>query len=163
MFEIALLALMNTLANWGTAPVIATRVVPADAPALHALLDDAGFQRRLVAGISPRLHPEVRLAPRSGERYLHATVRLLGHDVLWITWLLTPDRGTTELDLAAQLQPDGIGARLVLLAARRRLLRHLAAVLDDVAVVARCVAEDLDTRAAAQGRSLPSRGRTLAR
>ena len=163
MFEIPLLALMNTMANWGTAPVIATRVVPADAPALHALLGDAGFQRRLVAGVCPWLQPEVRLAPRSGERYLHATVRLLGRDVLWITWLLTPGRGTTELDLAAQLEPDGIGARLVLRAARRRLQRHLAAVLDDVAGVARCVAEDLDALTAAQRRSLPSRGRTLAR
>ena len=163
MFEIPLLALMNTMANWGTAPVIATRAVPADAPALHALLDDAGFQRRLVAGVGPWLHPQVQLAPRSGERYLHATVRLLGHDVLWITWLLTPGRGTTELDLAAQLQPDGIGARLVLLAGRRRLRRHLAAILDEVAAIARRAAEDLETLAAAEGRSLPSRGRTLAR
>jgi hypothetical protein len=163
MFEIPLLALMNTLANWGTAPVIATRVVPADAPALRALLDDPGFQRRLVGRVSPLLHPQVQLSPHSGSRYVHATVRLRHRDVLWITWLLTPDRGTTELDLAAQLQPAGAGARLVLLATRRRLRRHLAAVLDDVAGLARRAAEDLETPAAAPGRSLPSRGRTLAR
>ena len=36
---------------------IATRIVPADAPDLHTLLDDPAFQRRLVAGVSPLLCP----------------------------------------------------------------------------------------------------------
>ena len=162
MFEIALLALMNTVANWGTAPAIATRVVPADAPDLHTLLEDPAFQHRLVAGVSPLLRPRVPLSPRSGSPYLHATVWLLDHDVLWMTWLLTPDRGTTEIDLAAQLQPDGIAARLVWLATSRRLRRRLAAVLEDVAAVTRRAAEDLESLAAAPGRSLPSRGRSLA-
>jgi hypothetical protein len=147
MYEMQLMALMNTLANWGTAPVIATRVIAADAPALNDLLRDPAIERRLVAGVSPRLRPQVQLSPRHNTRYVHADVRLLGHDVLWMTWLLTPDRGTTELDLAAQLVPRGLAARLALRAGRRRLRRRLEATLDDVATVARRTAEALDDAA----------------
>lgn len=143
MVELTLIALLNRLMNWGKAPVIATRTVAADAPALHALLSDRACQSRLVAGVSPLLLPDVRPSPASNPRFLHCHVRLARRDVLWITWLLTPGRGTTELDLAAQADSDSIVMRLLMLAGRRPLRRRLERTLAAVATLARDGAEGL--------------------
>lgn len=136
MFELTLLALLNSLKNWGTAPVIATRTVPADAPAVLAMLADPASQSRLVAGVNPRLRPHVRACKTSNPRFLHAQVQLRQRNMLWITWLLTPGRGTTEVDLAAQAESRGILARVLLLAGRRQLRRHLEGTLSAIAAAA---------------------------
>ncbi len=44
--------------------------------------------------------------------------------VLRYTWILTPGRGTTEVDLAAQLETRGPVVRLMALLGGRRALRH---------------------------------------
>jgi hypothetical protein len=72
-------------------------------------------------------------------------IRLRGRDALWITWMLTPRRGTTEVDLAAQVQSRGVLVRLVLaLGGRRLLARRLHATLQTLAGLAHRAAEDLD-------------------
>jgi hypothetical protein len=59
--------------------------------------------------------------------------------------ILTPRPGTTEVDLAAQLQTRSILARLILvLGGRRWLRRYLDAVLNTLATLALRAAEDLD-------------------
>lgn len=144
MFELTLLALLNSLMNWGTAPVFATQTVSADAPTVHALLSDPASQACLVAGINPLLRPQVRLSKTANPRFLHTHVQLGHRNMLWITWLLTPGRGTTEVDLAAQTESRGILARVLLLAGRRQLRRHLEATLSSIGAVASDAAENLE-------------------
>lgn len=145
MVEIAALALLNILHEWGRAPVIASRVVAADAETLHRLVSDPASQWRLVAGVSPLLAPRARLARSCHPRFVHASVSIGRRDALWITWILTPRRGTTEVDLAAQIDSDALLARLVAALGGRRLLRHhLDATLDTLAALALRAAEDLD-------------------
>jgi hypothetical protein len=160
MLELAPIVLLNRLTNWGTAPVIATRAVAADVSTVHALLADPVNQRHLVTGVSPRLRPRVRMSARVGPRHLHASVLLGRRDLLWITWLLTPGRGTTEIDLAAQLGSHRVLARLVLLACRRRLLRQLEQALGQLAEVARRGAEECAEPEPSR-RSRPRRGRLV--
>jgi hypothetical protein len=149
MVELTVLALFNQLLNWGCAPVIATRVVAADACTLRALVSDPASQWRLVAGFSPRLRPRAQVGPNSSTRLVPVRVQLGRRDVLWITWILSPTRGTTEVDLAAQVESRGIFARLALLLGGRRWLRHqLETTLSTLADLAICAAEDLnDTQA----------------
>jgi hypothetical protein len=144
MFELTLLALLNSLMNWGTAPVIATRTVAADAPTVHALLSDPASQARLVAGVNPLLRPHVRPGKTSNPRFLHTHVQLGHRNMLWITWLLTPGRGTTEVDLAAQTESRGILARVLLLAGQRQLRRHLEVTLSSIGAATLQAAEDLE-------------------
>jgi hypothetical protein len=145
MVELALLALLNRLMNWGCAPVIATRVIAADAAALTALVSDPNGQWRLVAGVSPLLRPCASVETSASSRLVPVRVRLGRRDVLWITWILSPRRGTTEVDLAAQLESRGLLARLALvLGGRRWLRRRLDATLNTLAALAHCAAEDLD-------------------
>jgi hypothetical protein len=147
MLELQCLALLNSLMNWGTAPVFATRAVAADAPTVHVLLSDPAHERALAAGIPATLRPRVRMSPKAGPRFRHASVQLAGRDTLWLTWLVVPGRGSTEVELAAQLESDGILARLVLRASRRRLRRHLELALGALAEAARRTAEDCDAAA----------------
>jgi hypothetical protein len=145
MVELTLLTLMNRLTNWGRAPVIATRSIVADAATLLALVADPAAQWRLVDGVSPRLHPHAQIQPRHSSRLVTVRVGLGRRDVLWVTWMLTPRRGTTEVDLAAQLESRSILARLVLLfGGRRWLRRRLEHTLSCLAAVAHSVAEDID-------------------
>jgi hypothetical protein len=146
MVELAVLALLNRLLNWGLAPVIATRVIAAGAPALLALVSDPSGQWRLVAGVPPLLRPHASVVPtRASSRLVPVRVQLGRRDVLWITWILTPRRGTTEVDLAAQVESRGVIARLALALGGRRWLRHrLKVTLDTLATLAHCAAEDLD-------------------
>ena len=145
MVELAVLALLNRLMNWGRAPVIATRVIAADAPVLLALVSDPNGQWRLVAGVSPLLRPRANVATSASSRLVPVRVQLRGRDVLWITWILTPRRGTTEVDLAAQIESHGLFARLLLTLGGRRWLQHrLEVTLDTLATLAHCAAEDLD-------------------
>lgn len=151
MFELTILALLNSVMNWGTAPVTATRTVATDAPTVHALLSDPASQACLVAGINPLLRPHVRPSKTSNPRFLHAHVQLGHRNMLWITWLLTPGRGTTEVDLAAQTESRGILARVLLLAGRRQLRRHLEMTLGSIGAAASDAAENLENVAQAPG------------
>src|SRR5687767_9933204 len=102
MVELTLLTLLNHLMNWGRAPVIATRSIVADAATLLGLVSDPAAQWRIVDGVSPRLRPHAHVAPSHSSRLVRVRVQLGRRDVLWVTWMLTPRRGTTEVDLAAQ-------------------------------------------------------------
>ena len=145
MVELIGLALCNSVINWGLSPVNATRTVAADAATLKAVVADQDTQGRLVDGISPLLRPSARLEPSRHPRFVHAMVRMRGRDVLWITWILTPGQGTTEVDLIAQLESRSALARLAMLLGGRRWLRtRLHRTVDVLATHAHRAAEDLD-------------------
>ena len=144
MLELQFLALLNMLNTWGTAPVIATQTVAADAPMVHALLADPANQRYLAAGMAPLRRAHVTMSPKAGRLYRRATVKLCGRDVLRITWLFAPGRGTTEIHLAVQAESDGILVRLAWLAARRRLRPRVEAALSGLAEAARRAAEAVE-------------------
>jgi hypothetical protein len=145
MVELTFLALMNRLMNWGRAPVIATRCIVADAGTLLALVSDPANQWRLVDGVNPRLRPRADVQPSRSKRLVCVRVQFGRRDVLWVTWILTPRRGTTEIDLAAQLQSRSVLARLVLLFGARRWLQHrLEHALTTLGALAHCAAEDTD-------------------
>ncbi len=122
MVELAFLALLNRLMNWGVAPLIATRTVAADAAALHRFLSDPASQLRLL-GRHPR-HPGARVRSSRSQRVI--SVELLGgrRTVLWLTWILSAGRGTTEVDLAVQFETRGLATRLLLVLGGRRWLAH---------------------------------------
>ncbi|MEA2192356.1 MAG: hypothetical protein QOI73_2477 [Solirubrobacteraceae bacterium] len=147
MLELTVLALLNSLNNWGTTPVIATRTMAADAPTLHALLCDPASQERLIAGVNPLLRPHVRLSKTANPRFLHTHVQLGQRKILWITWLLTPGRGTTDVDLAAQTESRSILSRILLIVGRQKLRRHLEATLAGIGAHASHAAERLDNPA----------------
>jgi hypothetical protein len=145
MIELAILALLNRLMNWGCAPVIATRLIAADAAALRALVADPSGQWRVVAGVPALLRPHASVGTSASLRLVPVRVQLGHRDVLWITWILTPRRGTTEVDLAAQVESRGLLTRLALALGGRRWLRHrLDATLATLAALAHCAAEDVD-------------------
>ena len=145
MVELTALILLNRLHNWGRAPVIATRVIPADAPTLHALVSDPASQWRIVDGIHRRLRAHAHVGPRASLRLVPVRVQLAGRDALWLTWILSPSRGTTEVDLAAQIESHRILVRLTMLLGGRRWLRHrLENTLDNLSVLAHRAAENLD-------------------
>lgn len=145
MVELWILALLSRLMNWGCEPVIATRVIAADGAAVRAVVSDPASQWRLIDGVTVLLRPRAQLASTRSPRLVCVGVRLGGRDVLRITWILAPWRGTTEVTLAAQLESRGILARLALLLGGRRWLRqHLEDTLNTLAEQALRAAEDLD-------------------
>jgi hypothetical protein len=145
MVELAALALHTGLHEWGREPVIATRTIAADAATLQRLVADPASQWRLVAGLHPLLAARARPARSCHPRFVHAAVSFGHYDVLWITWILTPRRGTTEVDLAAQIESRSILARLIwLLGGRQALRHHLEVTLGTLASLALRAAEDLD-------------------
>lgn len=145
MVELTLLALMNRLMNWGRAPVIVTRTIVADAATLLALVSDPAGQWRIFDDVGPLLRPTAHVQPSRSRRLVSVRVQFHRHDVLWVTWILTPRRGTTEVDLAAQLQSHSVLARVVLLLGGRLWLRrHLEHTLSTLAALAHCAAEDVN-------------------
>jgi hypothetical protein len=142
MFEFPALAVVSCVANAGLAPVMVTRTVAAEASAVRALISDGGGRpvaERLPVG-------RVRLVQSaSAQRIVQARVPFEGCDLLWLTWILTPGRGTTEVDLAGQFECRGPMVRLaLLLGGGRWLARRLDAILGQVATQALRTAEDLD-------------------
>lgn len=130
--------------NWGCAPVIASRVIAADAPALLSLVSDSRGQQRLVAGVTRLLRPHACVGTIRTPRIVPVRVQLRGRDVLWVTWLLSPSRGTTEVDVMAQFERRGALTRLVaVLGGRRWLRRHLQDTLSTMARLAHDAAEDV--------------------
>lgn len=145
MVEITYLALLNRLRNWGRTPVIVTGAIAADISTLLGLVRDPAGQSRLVAGISPLLRPHAEVEASRSKRLVSVRLTLRGRDALWITWILTPRRGTTEVDLAAQLETYSLLARLALVfGGRRWLRRHLEQTLGTLSTLAHRAAEDLD-------------------
>ncbi|HVF77658.1 MAG TPA: hypothetical protein VNA28_05130 [Solirubrobacteraceae bacterium] len=124
---------------------MATRVVAADATTLQALVSDPANQARLFDGVSSLLRPRAHVDPRVFARLVKIRVQLGHRDVLWLTWIFTAGRGTTEVDLAAQLEADGVLARLGLLLGGRRWLEHrLDTILDSLATLTHRAAENFD-------------------
>lgn len=141
MIEIAFLALLHRLMNWGLVPLVVTRTVAADAPALHRLLSDPTTQLHL-AGRPPNIG--MRVKPTKSGRVI--TVELLRgtRTLLWATWILTPGRGTTEVDLALQFERRGLATRLALmLGGRRWLARRAEGALAQLAQTCARAAEDV--------------------
>jgi len=139
MIELGALALILRLANLGYEPVIATGVVAAGLDTLHAALAD------------PRRYDgPACVRPSSSARVVAVRVRFGPRRVVRYTWILSPGRGTTEVDLAAQLESRGPAVRLALLCGGRRLLRrHLERMLATLARVEADAAEQVAPPAAA--------------
>ena len=200
MLEIAFLAIVNGLVNSGLRPILVTRAVAADRDMLRGLLADPANQWRLAAAFARigdlrrvedrcearlrlplglRAHAGVRVRPSRSGRVLTTEIELGHRTVAWATWILTSGRGTTEVDVALQLESRSLAARLaLLLGGRRWIARRLDVALATLATTAAHVAEDLlappatgappdTTRAGEQGArpATPAaeRGRTPAR
>jgi hypothetical protein len=145
MVELALLALLNRLMDWGLAPLIATRTVAADADALHRFLSDPANELRLL-GRRPR-DAAAHVRPSASRRVVSVELLRGGRPALLTTWILTAGRGTTEVDLAVQFQTRGIATRLALaLGGRRWLAREVEAALGRLARTCARAAEDVDER-----------------
>jgi hypothetical protein len=165
MLEIVFLAIVNGLVNWGLRPIIVTRAVAADGDMLRGLLADPAGQWRLAAGVARigdlqpagdrcearlrlplgvRPHASVRVKPSRSGRVLTTEVELGRRTVAWATWILTPGRGTTEVDVAVQPESRGLATRLaLLLGGRRWIARRLDIALATLATTAARVAEEL--------------------
>jgi len=165
MVRLALLTLPDRLMNCGYTPLIATRTVAADIAALQRYLSDAENQWRLtgsfadVVSLAPagarcdaelrlafgaRCHASAHVQPSRSEHLLAVQVGLGRRIVVWATWILTPGRGTTEVDLAAQFESRSLATRLVLLLGGRRWIAHrLDAALAALATTCARVAEDV--------------------
>jgi hypothetical protein len=63
--------------------------------------------------------------------------------VAWATWILTPDPGTTEIDLVIQPESRSLATRFVLLGGRRWIARRLETTLATLATTAARAAEDV--------------------
>ena len=133
MIELSFLALLFRLMNLGYEPVIATRVVAADLLVVRLLASD------------PRNYDgEACVRPTSSSQLVVVRARLGWRRMLRYTWMLSPDRGTTEVDLAVQVESRGIAVRLgLLLGGRRRLQRQLDAMLARLSRDAVRAAEEL--------------------
>ncbi|MGH2944220.1 MAG: hypothetical protein ACRDLN_15750, partial [Solirubrobacteraceae bacterium] len=89
-----------------------------------------------------RRHASMHVTPGRKRRLLTTEVRLDRTTVAWATWILTPNRATTEVDLALQLESRGFLTRVVLLLGGRRwIARRLARVLAMLATTSTRVAE----------------------
>jgi hypothetical protein len=133
MIELSFLALLR-LMNLGYEPVIATGVMAADLDTLRAFASDPA-----------NYDGEARVRPSSSARVVVVRVRYGPRRVVRYTWILSPDRGTTEVDLAVQIESCGIVYRAaLLLGAKRWLRRRLEATLATVSRVTVAAAEHID-------------------
>jgi hypothetical protein len=178
MIELAFTILLNRLVSWGLGPIIATRTIAADRGALHALLCDPANQWRLassfarVVTLQPagdpcearlrlpfglRLLASMHVKPSRRGRLVTCEIRVGRRTVAWATWILSPDRGTTEVDLAIQLESRSLVTRLVLLLGGRRwIARRLDTALATLALTSVRVAEDVVTMPAPEVVPTPS-------
>jgi hypothetical protein len=153
MIELTLLTLLNRLMNWGLAPLIAARTVAADTAALHPFLSDPANQVRLlgdrVIANQVRLlgdHPRgfaARVRPTASRRVISAELLRGKRTVLRATWILSPSRGTTDVDLAVQFETRGLATRVALaLGGRRWLARRADTALARLAQICARAAEE---------------------
>ncbi len=142
MIELTFLALITRLMNWGLAPLIATRTVAADAGALRRLLAEPSLQLGLLGP-----HPQLAVADlrtSASGRVISLELLVRGRTMLWLTWILSAGRGTTEVDLAMQFETRGVATRLALaLGGRRWLARRAHAALGRLARICAHAAEDV--------------------
>jgi hypothetical protein len=142
MIRLTLYTLLHHLVSWGVRPLIATRTVAADAAALHRFLSEPANQLRLVSK-----HPRdvaLHVASRASGRVLAVEVLRGRRTVLWVTWILSAGRGTTEVDLAVQFETRGLATRLALaLGGRQWLARRADDALTRLALACACAAEDV--------------------
>lgn len=156
--------MVDRFMNWGLGPIIVTRTVAADGGALHRFLSGAANQWRLVGGFADvvalqrasgrcdarlrlplrvRRHASVHVKPSRTRRLMTAELRLGRRTVAWVTWILTPSRGTTEVDVAVQPECRGLVTRLVLLLGGRRwIARRPVMALATLATTSARAAED---------------------
>jgi hypothetical protein len=133
MIELGVLALLLRLMTLGYEPVIATRLVAADSETLRAFLSDpANYDGAACVRSS------------SSARLVVVRVRFGPRRVVRYTWILSPHRGTTEVDLAMQIESRGVVYRVaLLLGGRHWLQRRLEATLATVSRVTVGAAEDV--------------------
>jgi hypothetical protein len=142
MIELTFLALLNRLMNWGLAPLIATRTVAADAGTLRHFLSEPANQLRLLRTV-PR-DVDVHVQPRASGRVLCVEIVRGRRTALWATWILSAGPGTTEVDLAVQIETRGLATRLALaLGGRRWLARQVDDALARLGQLCARVAEDI--------------------
>jgi hypothetical protein len=123
MIELTALALLFKITNIGYEPVISTRGVCADLDDLPDFLADANNYRG-----------DVTVRPPTRREVVVAFARVGHGRVVRYTWILTPGRGTTEVDLVAQLETRGPALRmLMLLGGRRALCRRVDSMLAELA------------------------------
>jgi hypothetical protein len=178
MIELVFIILLHRVKNWGLGPSIATRTVAADGDALHALLCDPANHWRLASSFARVIDPQpgsdrcdarlrlplgmrvpasVQVRPSRRGRLLTCEIRFGRRTVAWATWILSPDRGTTEVDLAIQLESRSLVTRLVLvLGGRRWIARRLDTALATLALTSVRVAEDIVTTSASEVVPTPS-------
>lgn len=165
MIELAFIIPLNRLVNWGLGPIIVTRTIAADGAALHALLCDPANQWRLATSFARvvtlqsagdrrdaglrlpfgmRVPASVQVKPSRRGQLVTSEIGFGRRTVAWATWILSPDCGTTEVDLAIQLESRSLVARLVLLLGGRRwIARRLDMALATLAVTSVRVVEDV--------------------
>ena len=136
MIELGFLALLLRLLNLGYEPVIVTRRVAADLLAVRRLASEPA-----------RYDGETGVRPSSSARVVVVRERLGRRRTLRYTWILSPDGGTTEVDLAVQVESRGIAVRpALLLGGRDWLQRRVDAILTglsrDAARAAEAVADE---------------------
>ena len=142
MIELAFLAFMTRLMNWGLTPLITTRTVAADTGTVHRFLSEPANELRLLGNV-PRGF-EVHVRPRASGRVLSAEIVRGRRSLLRGTWILSAGRGTTEVDLVVQFETRGLATRLALvLGGRRWLARRVDAALARLGGVCARAAEEL--------------------
>jgi hypothetical protein len=169
MIELALFAIFSRLMTWGLGPVIAMRTIAADCDVVRAVLSDPANQARLATGGADAADalkseaarhelpfrllgsglPASLQAKAPTPRVLKTEVQLCGRTVAWATWILTAGRGSTDVDLAFQLESRNLAARLVVLLGGRWIARRLEAALAALASASARAAEDLRAQPAA--------------
>jgi hypothetical protein len=133
MTELGLLALVR-LMNGCYEPVTARRLVAADLATVQALLVDPCTY----GGVA-------HVLPSSSARVIVARVHVTPRTVVRYTSTLRPNRGTTELDLALELDSRSARYRLALLLGGTRWLhQQMEVTLATISHVTVCGAEAMD-------------------
>jgi hypothetical protein len=161
MIELTLTIALHRLVSWGLGPIVATRTIAADGGALRALLRDPANQWRLARVLNLtsagdrcdarlrlpfglRIPASMQVKPSRRGRLVTCEIRVGRRTVAWATWILSPDRGTTEVDVVVQPESRSLVTRLVLLLGGRRwIARRLDSMLATLAMMSVRVAEDV--------------------
>ena len=102
---------------------------------LHGLLSDPATQQRMLPAGRPRA--SLTIKPSRSRRVITTELRIGNRTLAWLTWILTPARGTTWVDLALQPEQRGLVTRLALvLGGRCRIARTLERALATLATTA---------------------------
>lgn len=126
MIDLALLVIANRVGGRGPGPIIATRILAANGDVLRDHLCSPANQWRLAStfadivalrpagercdarlrlALGVRCHASLHVKANPAAGVLRTAVRVGFRTVAWVTWILTPGRGTTELDVAVAQPP----------------------------------------------------------